>query len=233
MGALIGCSIITLWALHLAYLFSNSSLSLQSPISYAHLALQGYLTTGLFITAHDAMHGSVSKLKKLNHGIGVVACFLFAAMSYDNLKRNHFKHHEAPTSDLDPDFYSPSQNFFLWFGSFIWRYKSWTQILAMASFYNLFQYLLHIPESRIWLFWVLPCLWGALQLFCFGTYLPHRLPKTPDMNPHSARSQTKNHVLAMLACYFFGYHWEHHHSPKTAWWNLWKIKDEGLQFRKQ
>jgi beta-carotene/zeaxanthin 4-ketolase len=29
----------------------------------------------------------------------------------------------------------------------------------------------------------------------------------------------------MTSCYFFGYHWEHHHSPATPWWELWKVKE--------
>lgn len=229
MGALIGLFITSLWLLHLVYLLFNESLTLATPMSYVHLAIQGYLTTGLFITAHDAMHGTVSRVRWLNHAIGFVTCFLFAAMSYSRLRLNHFKHHEAPASETDPDFNVHSQNFFVWFGSFIWRYKTWTQIIVMASLYNLFEYGLGVPETRIWLFWVLPCIWGALQLFYFGTYLPHRLPQTPDMTPHNARSQNRNHLWAMLSCYFFGYHWEHHHAPKTAWWNLWKIKDERVR----
>jgi beta-carotene ketolase (CrtW type) len=229
MGALIGLFIILLWLLHLVYLLFNPSLTPTTPISYVHLAIQGYLTTGLFITAHDAMHGTVSRVRWLNHVIGSIACFLFAAMSYKSLRLNHFKHHESPASETDPDFNVHSQNFLVWFASFIWRYKTWTQIIVMASLYNLFEYALGVPETRIWLFWVLPCIWGALQLFYFGTYLPHRLPQTPDMTPHNARSQTRNHLWAMLSCYFFGYHWEHHHSPKTQWWKLWKIKDERVR----
>ncbi|MCS6988868.1 MAG: fatty acid desaturase [Chloroherpetonaceae bacterium] len=225
MGALIGLSIISLWLAHLAYLLGNESLSFSTPMSYAHLAIQGYLATGLFITAHDAMHGSASKIRWLNHAIGALASFLFAAMSYERLRENHRKHHEAPASETDPDFHVRSQNFFVWFGSFLWRYKTWTQVATMAAIYNVFERVLNVPESRIWLFWILPCVWGALQLFYFGTYLPHRLPLEPEMSPHNARSQPRNHWRAMLSCYFFGYHWEHHHSPQTPWWKLWKVKD--------
>jgi beta-carotene ketolase (CrtW type) len=34
----------------------------------------------------------------------------------------------------------------------------------------------------------------------------------------------KNHVMAFLACYFFGYHSEHHLWPGTPWWKLWMRK---------
>ncbi|MFW6276162.1 MAG: fatty acid desaturase, partial [Bacteroidota bacterium] len=70
----------------------------------------------------------------------------------------------------------------------------------------------------------LPALLSTLQLFYFGTYLPHRKPHTHDMGRHRARTQSKNHLWAMLSCYFFGYHTEHHESPGTPWWQLYTKK---------
>ncbi|PIO48986.1 MAG: fatty acid desaturase [[Chlorobium] sp. 445] len=224
MGVLIGLSIIMLWLAHLIYLFS-SPLSWTTLQSYLHLAVQGYLTTGLFITAHDAMHGSVSSLRWLNHAIGACACWLFGAMSYRRLLEHHKQHHAAPATATDPDFHVKSQNFWVWFAAFLFRYATVPQILTMAALYNLFERVFFVPESRIWLFWILPCAWGALQLFYFGTYQPHKLPLTDDMHPYAARTLKRNHLWAMLSCYFFGYHWEHHHSPATPWWKLWRLKD--------
>lgn len=71
---------------------------------------------------------------------------------------------------------------------------------------------------------VAPPVLASLQLFTFGTYLPHRRPTTEAMAPHHARTQEPNHPWAMLSCYFFGYHWEHHQSPSTPWWRLWRVK---------
>ncbi|MDX2128101.1 MAG: fatty acid desaturase [Chloroherpetonaceae bacterium] len=232
LGSAIGLLIIFLWCTHLAYLFTTFEPSNRQGAfiltAFFHLALQGWLTTGLFITAHDAMHGTVSRIKWLNHLIGAVASFLYAAMSYPMLRRNHFKHHEGPATPEDPDFNAASQNFFVWFGSFIWRYKTWSQIILMALLYNFFERVLGISEITIWLFWVIPSLWGSLQLFYFGTYLPHRLPLEPQMQPHRARSQAKNHLWSFFSCYFFGYHWEHHESPRTEWWRLWELKNLSL-----
>jgi beta-carotene ketolase (CrtW type) len=45
------------------------------------------------------------------------------------------------------------------------------------------------------------------------------------MAPHHARTLPRHHLWAMLSCYFFGYHWEHHQSPGTPWWRLWRMKD--------
>jgi hypothetical protein len=44
-------------------------------------------------------------------------------------------------------------------------------------------------------------------------------------------AEKKNHVLAFFSCYFFGYHYEHHHSPGTPWWMLWRSqgKESGIK----
>lgn len=222
MGVLIALSIISGWAAHLFYILSFAEIDMYSPYFYFHVLLQGYLYTGLFITAHDAMHRTVSKNRIINNLIGLTASFLFAGMSYKKLKENHFKHHKYPGSKDDPDFYVKSQNLFLWWGSFLFRYVTAFQIIIMAALFNLLK--LWFDESQIWLFWVLPSFIGTFQLFFFGTYLPHKKPHDHNMEPHKARTQNKNHLWAMLSCYFFGYHYEHHESPKTPWWKLYKLK---------
>lgn len=225
MGLLIAISIILLWASHLVYILGYVTPDFYSPMLYFHILLQGYLYTGLFITAHDAMHGVVTPGKKtINTTIGTVASLLFAGMSYKRLKKNHFKHHKSPGTENDPDFYIPSQNFFLWWGSFLLRYTTISQLIIMAVAYNLMN--LYVSELNLWLFWIIPAFLGTFQLFYFGTYLPHRKPHDHDMEPHKARTQKKNHLLAMLSCYFFGYHFEHHHAPHKPWWKLYSVKEE-------
>lgn len=87
----------------------------------------------------------------------------------------------------------------------------------MAVLFNILK--MWIPQANLLLFWVVPSLLSTLQLFYFGTYQPH---KGEHDNKYFARSQAKNHVLAFFSCYFFGYHYEHHDSPATPWWMLWK-----------
>ena len=188
-----------------------------------HTALQGYLYTGLFITAHDAMHGTVSKNRRLNRYIGTLAAFLFAAFWYKKLHKNHMKHHRWPGEERDPDFYVKSQRFFVWFGVFFSRYVTVWQILIMAGVFNL---LIRVADtSQVVLFWVIPAFLGTLQLFYFGTYKPHMYPHLDEMGPHHARTQDRNHLWAMLSCYFFGYHVEHHDQPGLPWWKLYRTKN--------
>ncbi|MBC8044799.1 MAG: fatty acid desaturase [Rhizobacter sp.] len=246
MGTAIAFLILACWAGHLAYALLDTSLGWTNPAAYFHLALQSYLTTGLFITAHDAMHGSVSRNKTLNAGIGYIACFCFAGFSYRRLLTNHRLHHAAPASASDPDFNVASQSFWRWLAAFAFRYATWLQLIIMAAIYNLFQHGFGISEARIWMMWMLPSLFGTLQLFYFGTYLPHRTARTELeatlMQPYHARTLTIkslmlatphgwaryrfiDHGWAMLSCYFFGYHWEHHHAPHRPWWMLWQERN--------
>lgn len=223
-GVPIALSLIGAWAGHLAWMLTADGLSWRSPLCWLHVAVQGYLCTGLFITGHDAMHGTVSRHRWLNAAVGTLACFLFAGLSYRRLVVNHRAHHADPTGEHDPDFSTRSQAFWPWLGTFMVRYTTVAQLVAMAVQFNLLKWL-GVAEWRLWVCWVVPAALGTLQLFYFGTYRPHRRPDAPEMAPHHARTLARNHLWAMLSCYFFGYHWEHHESPGTPWWALWRMKD--------
>jgi beta-carotene ketolase (CrtW type) len=77
-----------------------------------------------------------------------------------------------------------------------------------------------VSAVNILLFWVLPILLSSLQLFFFGTYLPHRQPSAGYTNRHHARSNYFPEWLSFLTCYHFGYHWEHHEYPDLPWFEL-------------
>ncbi|MDZ4711648.1 MAG: fatty acid desaturase [bacterium] len=222
MGIFIAAIIISSWGAHLFYCLKYADVSPGNVFLYLHILLQAYMYTGLFITAHDAMHGNITKKRTINNLIGKLASFLFAALSYNKLFLNHHTHHAHPGTEKDPDFYPSSRNFFAWWFVFLKHYISVIQIILMAVIFNLLK--IFFAEISIWLFFVLPVILSTFQLFYFGTYLPHRLPHEHLMPPHNSRTQKKNHIIAMLSCYFFGYHLEHHTSPKTAWWQLYRTK---------
>lgn len=224
MGIFIALVIIIVWAAHLFYSMLYVNVDFANPLFYLHILLQGYLYTGLFITGHDSMHGAVSKNKFINKSIGWISTLLFAGLSYNKLIKNHFKHHKNPGEEADPDFYIKSQNFFIWWGAFLWRYTTILQLIIMAVAFNVLK--IWFSEISLIFFWIIPAFLGTFQLFFFGTYLPHKYPHTEIMQPHRARTQKRNHLWAMLSCYFFGYHYEHHESPKTPWWKLYQIKNQ-------
>lgn len=223
MGLLIAWVIIFTWLGHLVWLLAGADFSSIMPWTLVFIALQTYLYTGLFITAHDAMHGLVSPNRHVNTATGKVATFLFAALSYRRLRKKHQLHHRYPGQVGDPDFCPSSQNFFKWWFSFMKNYITWQQLVIMAIVFNILQ--LWIPSWRLIVFWILPSVLSTFQLFYFGTYRPHRLPHDEFMMPHHARSQKRSHAWAMLSCYFFGYHYEHHAAPGIPWWKLYQVKN--------
>jgi beta-carotene ketolase (CrtW type) len=186
----------------------------KNPLLYLFVLLQMHLYTGLFITAHDAMHGTIAPNKILNNGIGFICTFLYASFWYPKLYTKHHQHHNHVHTDGDPDYHNGS--FISWYMQFIRNYLSIWQIVVMAALFNVFK--IWIPQPNLVLFWVVPSLLSTLQLFYFGTYLPH---KGEHDNKHQSRSLPRNHLFAFFSCYFFGYHYEHHDAPWVPWWKLW------------
>lgn len=226
MGVLFALLVVTTWTVHLVWMLLFREVQFGNPATYLHMLVQAYLYTGLFITAHDSMHGSVAENRPVNRAIGKVALWLFAAFSYESMFTKHMRHHRAPGTSEDPDFSGGAQHLFGWFFRFFFRYVSVRQVVTMAVLFNIGLYIAGLRLENLLVFWVLPAFLGTFQLFYFGTYLPHRYPHTPEMEPHKARSQRKNHVAAMVSCYFFGYHYEHHAHPRVPWWKLYQFKNE-------
>lgn len=224
MGILIALAVLILWAGHLLYTLTSVAVDPASPFLYLHIIIQAYLYTGLFITGHDSMHGIISRNRFVNRAFGYVSVFLFAAMWYPKLLKNHWDHHFYPGTEKDPDFSTESQNFFVWWFKFMMRNTTITQIVIMAVLFNVLK--IWIDTWSLVCFWIIPAFLSTFQLFYFGTFVPHKKPHTDEMSPHQARTQRKNHLWAMLSCYFFGYHYEHHESPSTPWWQLHKMKNQ-------
>jgi len=227
MGVFFALAILLGWGIHLVYILLNQPADPADLWFWFHLMLQTWLFTGLFITAHDAMHGTVSKNKFINNGLGAIASILYAGLWYPKLKAKHYLHHLAPGTAKDPDYSTGNQNFFIWWFRFMRQYLTIWQILIMAALFNIG--LIWFSELQLIVLWIIPSVISTFQLFYFGTYVPHRLPHTDVMNPHKARSQRHNHFMALLTCYFFGYHYEHHASPRAPWWLLYRSKENEME----
>jgi beta-carotene/zeaxanthin 4-ketolase len=217
-GLVIAIFIISLWCISLYFLLS-SPISSTPIFVFLFVLLQTHLFTGVFITAHDSIHGTVHSSGKVNRFVGRLCCVLFAFNDYAKLTENHHLHHKYPATDQDPDFYEG--HFFKWYYSFLKRYITWRQIIFMALAYNILK--LFFNELNVILFWILPSLLSTLQLFYFGTYLPHKGEHHAE-NKHNSRSFYKNHFVAFITCYFFGYHYQHHSAPHYPWWKLYEIR---------
>jgi beta-carotene ketolase (CrtW type) len=190
------------------------------------VALLTWAYTGVFITAHDAMHGLVApKDPRLNHAVGWVALGLYAGMSYGLLRGAHGDHHAYPSTGRDPDYHEPTGGGFVrWFAGFVWRYMTVWQVVVMAAAFNALHHLGDIPLSRLWAFWITPQVLSTLQLFVVGTWLPHREGAFEGEGPTKARTVGLPWWGSLLACYHFGYHYEHHAWPFVPWWRLGKAR---------
>ena len=199
---------------------------LEGAVIVGVVLLRTFLSTGLFITAHDAMHGVVAPGKpRVNAWVGQLALGLYALFPFGRLREAHHEHHRYAGTARDPDFRhedAPAGGLGVlrWYGRFVWQYLSWWQVVGMAAIFNVLVHVAGVPEGRLLLFWVLPSLLSTVQLFVFGTWLPHRDDHGSFADGHRARTLAFPTWLSLLTCYHFGYHWEHHAWPHVPWWRL-------------
>ncbi len=193
------------------------------------ILVQAWLSTGLFIAAHDAMHGSLAPGRpEVNAWAGRIALRLYAMLSFDALRRAHFEHHRRPGSAEDPDFHPNRPRAFVpWLIRFFAGYYT-DMMLALITVRIWAYILLGARAEHIILFWGVPSILALLQLFYFGTYLPHRHGADTFADRHNARSNSMGRLAAVTSCFNFGaYHHEHHLFPDTPWWRLPARRERG------
>ncbi len=221
-GLAIALLILAVWAGSTAFLLQIDLSSMHPLVNTLAIAWQTFLYTGLFITAHDAIHGViVPQQPRLNRIVAAVTLFAYAMFPYGPIAQRHWLHHQYPASLQDPDFHNGKfKQWVLWYSYFMFRYWSWPRFIALATTYNIMFRLLGIAEANLVPFWVLPPLLSSVQLFYFGTYLPHREPAGGYQHPTRAETIRRSWLWSLITCYHFGYHREHHDYPLVPWWLL-------------
>jgi len=196
------------------------------PFALAMAAVQCWLSVGVFIVCHDAMHGSlVPGHPRTNGVIGAVLLALYAGFAWRQLRDAHFAHHKLAGRAGDPDFdeHHPD-NFWRWYATFFRRYFGWPSILFVHTVVGIYWLVLDIPMVQIVLLYGMPALGSSLQLFYFGTFRPHRHLADEDANAfadrHNTRSEDFGTLASLASCFHFGYHLEHHRRPDVPWWAL-------------
>lgn len=225
-GGSIALLLLLTWVASLAFL-------LEQPLAHWSIGMIGlavlirtFLHTGLFILAHEAMHLNLTPShKRLNHSLGRLFVTLYAFLNYPQCQRNHGQHHKIPAQVGDPDFHDGVHSHPVWwYCQFLKGYLTlpqfclftcgWGGILATCMGG------LGIDLLNILLFWLLPLVLSSIQLFVFGTYLPHRHGSETRSIAQSPPNMSQ-FLHSLLSCYHFGnYHLEHHAYPTIPWYQL-------------
>lgn len=186
------------------------------------ILLQAWLSAGLFIIAHDCMHGSFAPGRpRLNRRIGTLCVALYAGFAYRRLEANHFRHHRFAGTEHDPDFDARDpRGFVRWYLRFFGGYYTHAQLVRI-TLVALVYMALGARLVNIAVFWAVPALLSSVQLFLFGTWLPHRHGDEPFADRHHARSTRLGWLASLATCFHFGgFHHEHHLQPAIPWWAL-------------
>lgn len=235
-GLIVASVIVAIWIGSLAFLLSISVDRLTQFGILPAILSRTFIQTGLFVVAHDAIHGSiVPNDARSNQTIGKLALMLYALLPYQLLATNHWQHHRQPGQAGDPDFHDGiHHHVVLWYVKFMKGYLDRRQRIVLffgmkAIFFTLYLGF-HVAIPNLFLFWVFPIVLSSLQLFIFGTYLPHRAASGDPENrirsnqsaicTHNATSSNYSTFWSFLTCYHFGYHWEHHEYPFVPWYGL-------------
>jgi len=230
IGILVTVGIISLWFISLFNLLSISTLNTSWLWLIVSILGRTYLHTGLFILAHDAMHGNlIPRNRRLNNIIGRLAVGIYALLPYDLCSVNHANHHRYPSQIGDPDFHGSLSHPIFWYCKFLCEYFSWrsliTFLVSMIIIFGGLILIFKVELINLILFWLIPLICSSLQLFFFGTYLPHQ-QVYPNLN-FSPRTNSNFYLVfwSFLSCYNFGhYHWEHHEYPKIPWYKLHGVR---------
>ena len=234
IGIALFMAVLGSWlAIHAWAMFSFTITQLNWPVVVLVFAVQCWLSVGMFIVAHDAMHGSLVPGRPLvNSRIGALLLAVYAGFGWRKLRDAHFSHHQHVGTDQDPDFHAGNpHDFWPWYGQFLRRYFGWKSMAYVWTVVLVYFWVLKVPPQNILLLYGLPAIASSLQLFYFGTYRPHRHQDDAFADRHRARSNDYRTLASLLSCFHFGYHHEHHLSPEVPWWRLPQRHAEWLAAR--
>lgn len=231
-GLAVSAAVIVPWlVVHIASVFFIPLSGVWVWLVPMIVATQTVLSVGLFIVAHDGMHGSIAPFRPaLNRGIARFCLLIYAGFSFEALAREHMRHHAKPGTADDPDYnFENPHSFVAWYYGFFRYYFRLKEFGILTAILAVYVFVIGAPVVNLLVFWALPALLSSLQLFYFGTYQPHRpIEGEPFEDDHRARSVELPPVLSLLTCFHFGYHLEHHHHPTEPWWRLPAVRRASL-----
>ncbi len=223
VGLSLAAAVISAWLVcHVYSMFFHRWTPLGIAAAPLLILVQCWLNVGLFIIAHDAMHGSLAPFRpRVNRAVGRLCLALYAGFSFDRLIGKHFAHHRHSGTSDDPDFHADEpRRFWPWYLAFMRRYFGLREFAVLMALLATYLFLLRVDPVNALVLWGVPAILSSVQLFYFGTYLPHRHEDDVFGDGHNARSNDFPPLLSLLTCFHFGYHHEHHDMPHLPWWRL-------------
>lgn len=232
IGLALALAIAGSWiTIHIYGLFVFELTWASFPAALLLAAVQCWLSVGVFIVCHDAMHGSLAPGRdRLNAGVGALLLFLYAGFRWSAIRDAHHTHHDRAGHAGDPDFdeHNPAR-FWRWYATFFKRYFGWRSLVFVHTVVGIYWLVLGVPMVQIVLLYGAPALLSSLQLFYFGTYRPHcHRADAAFPDEHNARSDSFSTLASLATCFHFGYHLEHHHRPDVPWWALPAARRAGV-----
>jgi beta-carotene ketolase (CrtW type) len=235
IGLVLGALIAGGWlGIHAYAMFVFELKWASLPFALLLAAVQCWLSVGVFIVCHDAMHGSLLPGRpRVNSAIGAVLLFLYAGFAWRKLRNAHFTHHKLAGRAGDPDFDERNPaNFPRWYATFFKRYFGWQSLLYVHTVVGIYWLIIGIPMAQIVVLYGVPALLSSLQLFYFGTFRPHRHlddgKRREFADQHNTRSDEFGTLASLASCFHFGYHLEHHRRPDVPWWALPEARKAGV-----
>lgn len=223
IGVTLALAVMAVWlAAHVYGVFFLNLAGATWPLIICLAGLLTWLSVGLFIVAHDAMHGSLAPYRpRLNWLFGQIALGLYAGFRFSPLNREHHLHHRYSGTADDPDFDErPPHGYWAWYSAFMTHYFGLRELIGLTMLIAIYVAVLGADMANLLTFWAAPALLSSLQLFTFGTYLPHRPADVAFTDRHRTHSNDLPVWLSLLTCFHFGYHHEHHDQPSVPWWRL-------------
>ena len=231
IGLALAFAVFASWlGLHVYAMFVFELSWATLPLAIVMAAVFCWLSVGLFIISHDAMHGSLAPgWPRLNSVIGASLLFLYAGFGWRKMRDAHFDHHRHVGTQGDPDFDADNpRDFARWYATFLRRYFGWQSAVYVSAVVTIYWLVVGVPMAQIVLLYGMPAIASSLQLFYFGTFRPHRHADDSFPDKHNARSESFGTFTSLMTCFHFGYHHEHHLYPHEPWWRLPARRKESL-----
>ena len=133
------------------------------------VAINCWLFVGMFIVAHDCMHGSLVPFRPgWNRFIGQLCLGLYAGFEFDKLNRKHHLHHRYSGTRDDPDFDErPPHGFLSWYVRFFVEYFGWKQLAFLSIVSIVYLLLFGVTYSNLLVFWAAPAILSSVAAVLF------------------------------------------------------------------